>query len=133
MRPGTTLPKLVLNVPAVAGKTEAEVARLLGPSERSDGVVVGDRVKHMYHGGTIEVVFVNGRADWIKLHEAFRLPFNGEALRKLGLPAAKPNYVNPTHVMSWNKLPNIKEVTLYAGPNGRVSSAIVCVRTRSTG
>jgi len=125
MRQRAALPRLVLNVPALAGRTAAEVARILGRGTARPGA--GEKVK--YHGDTVEVVYVGGKARWIKLQNAWRLPFSEQALPKLGLPARKPTYVNPTHVMSWSNLPHIKELTLYAGKGGKVSSVLICVQT----
>ena len=52
-----------------------------------------------------------------------------DVLPKLGLPSAKPTYVNSSHVMSWSNLANLKEVSIYAGEDGAVSSILICVET----
>jgi len=121
------LPGLVLNVPSIARRSPAEVARVLGPPERTNGAQLSANVRNVYHGGTIEIVFVDGKASWIKLYRTRNLPFGREVLAKLGLPQAKPTYVNARHVMSWSNLANLKEVSVYAGENGAVSSVLVCV------
>jgi len=121
------LPSLVLNVPSIARRSPAEVARILGPPERTNGAQLSANVRNVYHGGTIEIVFVDGKASWIKLYRTRNLPFSREVLAKLGLPQAKPTYVNARHVMSWSNLANLKEVSVYAGENGAVSSVLVCV------
>lgn len=126
------LPHLLMNVPALAGRAEAEVAAYLGPPVPGVGVTDPTRRKMSYWGGKVEVVFVEGKAAWIKLYGAGSLPFSKEALRKLGLPLRRPTYVNGRHVISWHNLPHLREVSLYGGgPLGSVSSVLICVETNS--
>ena len=127
MKQCAVLPSLVLNVPAIAWKSPEEVARVLGPPERTNGAQLGSNLRNRYHRGTIEIVFVDGKACWIKLYNTRNLEFSKDMLPKLGLPAAKPTYVNSCHVMSWSNLANLKEVSVYAGENGAVSSVLICV------
>ena len=41
--------------------------------------------------------------------------------------ACHVTYTNPGTVMSWHGIPRIREVSLYAGTKGDVSSVLVCV------
>jgi hypothetical protein len=126
------LPHLVLNVPALAGRSEAEVADYLGLPDPGVGSTDPTRTKLCYRGGKVEVVFVEGKAGWIKLYGTGDLPFSKEALSKLGLPVKRPTYVNSQHVMSWHNVPHLREVSLYGGgPRESVSSVLVCVQTNS--
>jgi hypothetical protein len=127
------LPNLVLNVPALAGRSEAEVAEHLGHPDPAMVSTDPTRTKLCYWGGKVEVVFVDGRAGWIKLYGTGDLPFSKDALRKLGLPVMRPTYVNEDHVMSWHNVPHLREVSLYGGgPRGSVTSVLVCVQAKST-
>jgi hypothetical protein len=128
----SALPHLVLNVPALAGRSEAEVADHLGPPDPGVGSTDPARTKLCYRGGKVEVVFIEGKACWIKLYGTGDLPFSQETLGKLGLPVKRPTYVNSQHVMSWHNVPHLREVSLYGGgPQGSVSSVLVCVQTSS--
>lgn len=130
--PRHTLPPLALNVPALAGRSEAEVAAHLGPPDSDVPSTDPTRRKLTYVGGKVEVVFVDGKAGWIKLYGTGDLPFSIEALSKLGLPVKPPTYVNVGHVISWQNLPPLREVSLYGGgPHGSVSSVLVCVETHT--
>jgi hypothetical protein len=125
-----SLPHLVLNVPALAGRSEAEVADYLGSPDPGMGSTDPNRTKLSYWGGKVEVVFVDGKAGWIKLYTTGDLPFSKAALSKLGLPAKRPTYLNSHHVMSWHNIPHLREVSLYGGgPRGSASSVLVCVQT----
>jgi hypothetical protein len=126
------LPHLLLNVPALAGRSEAEVADHLGQPDPGMASSDATRTKRSYWGGRVEVVFVEGKAGWIKLYGSGDLPFSKEALSKLGLAVRRPTYVNSRHVMSWHNVPHLREVSLYGGgPRGSVSSVLVCVDANS--
>lgn len=129
MRSRSSLPSLVLNVPAIARRSPDEVQLLLGSPDTADGPQVSLQVKRTYQRGRVEIVYVENRAKWIKLYDGRDLVFGPDALPKLGLPALRPTYRNPNHVMSWQNLPRLQEVSLYAGAAGHVSSVLVCVET----
>lgn len=130
--PKHALPHLLLNVPALAGRSESEVADHLGAPDEGGTSTDPTRTKRSYRGGNVEVVFVEGKAGWIKLYGTRDLPFAREALSKLGLPVRHPTYVNAQHVMSFDNLPHLREVSLYGGgARGSVSSVIVCVQLNS--
>ncbi len=99
----------------------------MGPARKS-GTRVSQREKRAYRQGKVEVVYVEGRANWIKLYDTSGLRFSQASLSMLGLPAKRPTYVNRNHVMGWNKICNLKEVSFYADGSGGVSSVLVCVR-----
>jgi|GEM_PF-2995265 len=127
----TALPKLLLNVPALAQKPREAVERILGQPSRSSGSVISQREKRTYRNGTIEIVYTEGRASWIKLYNTDGMEFSQQSLSRLGLPPKKPTYVNRDHVMSWSKICNLKEVSLYADNKGGVSSVLVCAASES--
>jgi len=121
-----SLPCLAFNVPSIARKTIAEVERILGRPDKSGSSWLGGKVKQTYHRGAVEVVFVDGKAAWIKIFNTHGLPFSQQALVKLGLPPRKPTYVNRDRVMSWGNICNLKEVSLYSGGSNSVSYVLVC-------
>lgn len=134
-----SLPHLVLNVPAIARRSEVEVAQHLGPSDWGVPLTITPNgVKRFYRGGKIEVVFVDGVVRWIKLYTTGELPFAKEALAKLGLPVRRPAYENPPHALGWDDIPHLREVTLFGGgPAGSATAVLICVQTteqaRATG
>jgi hypothetical protein len=124
--PHIVLPQLMLNVPALANQSREVVERILGRSERSSGVSVSQNERFTYRGGTVEVLYVDGKAKWIRLYKPRGMRFSKQSLSKLGLPPQKPTYVNRNHVMSWSSFCNLKEVRLYSDSNDGVSSVLVC-------
>lgn len=85
--------EIVFNIPKLAGKTEAEVETLLGESvfcAKSESAL-----NCSYRENEIEIVFIDGKADWITIYSAFRSPSyhqkiegktKAEALKLLGDP-----------------------------------------------
>jgi hypothetical protein len=126
MNSRVALPKLLLNVPAVAHQSPEVVERVLGKPERTTGAIVSANQKVAYRGGKVEVVYIDGRASWIKLYDTRKLSFDQESLTRLGLPPKKPTYNNRNHVMSWSRICNLREVSFYSDSNGGVSSVLVC-------
>jgi hypothetical protein len=128
MKAHMALPQLVLNVPALANQSREVVERILGRPERTGGVTVSQNEKVAYKGGKVEVLYANGKAKWIKLYNPRGMEFSQQSLSKLGLPPKKPTYLNRNCAMSWSKICNLEEVSLYSDSNGGVSSVLVCAR-----
>jgi len=126
MNSGIALPKLLLNVPALANQSREAVERILGQPDRTSGVMVSKQEKVGYRRGKVEVLYIDGKAMWIKLYNPRGMEFSQQSLSKLGLPPKKPTYVNRNHVMSWSKICNLREVSMYSDSNGGISSVLVC-------
>ena len=107
--------------------------RRLGRPDRTTQTRVSLHPKHVYRGGKIEIVFVDGKADWIILYDTAGLTFDKWALPKLGLPVHRPTYTNRPSVISWTNIANIQEVSLFGNESGRVSYALIVVRTKQHG
>jgi hypothetical protein len=63
---------VLFNVPKLAGKTEAEIEALLGEPvfcAKSESAL-----NCAYRENEIEIVFIDGKADWITVYSAFRSP-----------------------------------------------------------
>ncbi|MBL6987136.1 MAG: hypothetical protein ISR72_08900 [Methylobacter sp.] len=86
--------EVLFDIPKIAGKTEAEVEVLLG--EPVFCSKPGSTLNCSYQDNEIEIVFIDGKADWITVYGAFRSPSyhqkivgktKAEALKLLGEPA----------------------------------------------
>ena len=83
---------VIVDVPQIAGKSEAEVAQILGePTERSTTKNDGNTYPDLfYRNGQVEIVYVDGKAEWISVMNLDHLPFSPEALPALGITDAGP-------------------------------------------
>lgn len=61
-------------VTALAGKSEKEVAEVLGKPGTCSKIKNGPKCEHK--DGQLEVVFIKGRADWITVNGLGKVPFS---------------------------------------------------------
>lgn len=124
-----------LNIPAVAGKSASEVAKILGEPTSTETTRARGRSypKSSYHAGAVEIVFVDGKADWITVFGGRglpALPYSEKALDMLGLSTKAPTFSRPGVVMRWGNISGLREVSLFpAGSAGKVDYAYILVRT----
>jgi len=120
-----TAPGVVLAVAALAGRSEAEVARTLGDA-RCEDALHSRRCRY----DQVSVTFVEGRAEWLLAD------FGGSGytlapatLAALGLPEAPPQHRSPRE-MRWQDLAGFGEVRLFADTQGIVTHALVKLAAR---
>lgn len=121
---------VIVDVLAIAGKTGAEVDRLLGqPSSVETTKNKGKSLPvRLYRSGKVKVVFVEGKADWISVYELSPLPFAPTSLPALGLPRTDPAWRN-AKVMRWTGISGLSEVSFFRGESHSVDYAYVCAFT----
>lgn len=124
-------PAVVVNVLEIAGRSEAEVAQILGgPKLRSTAVNDGKAYPVLYYQeGQTEVVYVEGKAEWISVRNLSHLPFSTEALAALGISnAGEPSFVSES-VIRWEnrKYPMLHGVHLFHEQGGRLDYAYIQV------
>lgn len=124
-------PAVVVNVPEIAGRSEAEVAQLLGaPKERSTTINNGKTYPALYYQeGQTEVVYVDGKAEWISVRNLNRLPFSTGALPALGIAnAGEPSYAS-AGVIRWEyrKYPPLHGIYLFPAQGGQLDHAYIQV------
>lgn len=81
--------RIIVNVKQISGKSEAEVSVLLGYPKSSEVTKYGK--KCYYNMGLTEIVFINGKADWITTNNMSNSSFGKSSLSKLGLPVKSPS------------------------------------------
>lgn len=117
-------------VAAVPNRSPEEVAAILGtPTSREETQVSGKSVpRHTYLQGMVEVVFVDGKAEWITVFPAqeISLWYSPRALRALGFPDWRPTFHNQ-HVIRWEHASGIRQVSVFPGQQGLVDYFYICV------
>ena len=116
--------ELVMDVMQVVGKSEAEVAALLGAPTSCEKVHRARWCKYPPHQD--EVMFVAGKADMISVHGMGEVAFNQDALGALGLAPAAPAEADD-YAIRWESIPGLEEVTVFAGPGDSIDYAYVKV------
>ena len=67
----------------------------------------------LYRNGNVEIVFVDGKADWITLYT--RLPMRQSSLTRLNLPVREPTWARTGVEMRWEngKVPGVQAVYIF--------------------
>ena len=118
--------EVILNVPKIAGKSRAEVEKEIGSANSCVQTKYGEQC--FFEKADTEVVFIDGKADWITVNKMGALPYSKESLAALGLPVAEPVF-NSASIMRWDNLAGILEVSLLSQGKS-VGYAHIKVKTR---
>ncbi|WP_420429088.1 SPOR domain-containing protein [Kordiimonas sp.] len=110
---GEVRAQVVVDVMKIAGKTEKEVTAYLGEPLSCAAIKCGP--KCVYAKGETEIVFVDGKADWITVDAMDHMSFSPSALSALGLVAKKPDFLNPKFVYRWYSFPGVLDVSIFRG------------------
>ena len=117
---------IILNVPKIAGKSEVEVEKEIGRANSCVQTKYGEQC--FYEKADTEIMFIDGKADWITINKMNGLPYSKESLAALGLPVAEPVF-NSASIMRWDNLAGILEVSLLSQGKS-VGYAYIKVKTR---
>lgn len=120
----------VLDLAQVAGKPKPAVEKVLGKADSCEAISpsrVGKVPKCTFQGGKVEVVFIDGKADWITVY-APGVSFDQGAVAALGLPAGKPDFSN-AFTMRWKGIGGYREVAAFPGAGNEVDYLYVRVAT----
>ncbi len=107
--------EIVIDLKAIAGKSIAEVNSLLGQPQSSKTVKQGK--KKVYKDEKIEIVFINGKADWITVNDFSGVKFSPGALKAFGLPYKSPSYATKT-ILKWESLEGYNSINLFGLEGG---------------
>lgn len=124
-----TAPTQVLySIQSLAGKTPKQVQALYGKPDIAKGEVVKDGPckskicrSYAYKKGALEIVYINGKADWITVNDVAGQSLSAEAIQLLGLPATEPSFSNPGNVIRWGSVGGLHEVSAFSDGNGGIS------------
>src|SRR5690606_778647 len=79
---------LIMSIPAIAGKSKEEVEALLGEPSSCGPTKHGERC--VFDWRRLEIVYINGLADWITVRSIKGQPFSPSSVVLLGIKKAKP-------------------------------------------
>jgi hypothetical protein len=114
------------DVTTIAGKTMSQVAQHLGKPGPCSKAKHGPTCK--YRDGQVEVVFIDGKADWITINGLEGVPFSDQALQAIGLVPKLPSF-STSSVKRWTSIQGLSEVSVFKG-QVNADYAYVKVRTR---
>lgn len=98
-----------------AGKPRGDAEQVLGRPYGCERALHSERCRY---AGDIEVVYINGHADWITIRFPYgRHALNADAVQRLGLPARPPS-VEDENSLRWTGLPGLQDVHIVGDDNG---------------
>ncbi len=113
-----------MDVMQVAGRTEEEVAALLGAPASCSDIHRARMCRYGPHED--EVLFVRGKSDMITVKGMDAVAFDAGALDALGLAPATPDHAGE-YALRWESLPGLVEVAVFPGAGNSVGYAYVKV------
>ncbi len=116
----------VVDIPKIAGKEPAAVEKILGKSTGEEKTKQGKKLT--YQKGKVEIVYINGKADWITVNDLKEIPFDDSAPNALGLEVGKPTFKGPA-VIRWEPAGKFKSVAVFP-LDGKVDYAYIKVTTK---
>lgn len=102
----------IVNVLKIAEKTESDVSAYLGKPSSCGKSKYGKKCQ--YQKGETEIVFINGKADWITIEGIDQVPFSKSALSAIGLKEARSSFSN-NFTLRWNSIQGLMEVSIFKG------------------
>jgi hypothetical protein len=116
---GNSKQENIIDFRTIVGKTEIEIEKILGKAESSEKVSPSGTPcknspceKKFYKKNKFEIVYINGKSDWITINDVSTFTFNAENIILLGLSSTTPSSEN-ANVIKWNNIENINEVTFF--------------------
>lgn len=103
---------VLIDVPALAGKNKLEVSELIGSPVSCAISKYGEKCQ--FEKAETEIVFIEGRADWITVEGLDEIPFSNSTLEFLGFASRKPTFSN-SFTKRWEPLQGLRSVSLFKG------------------
>lgn len=107
--------EVVVDLGKIAGKSEAEVATVIGKPKSCESSKYGK--KCLYTKAGIEIVYIKSKADWITIEAVDSVGFDENAIAHFGYDAQAPSLKNP-NIIEWKTIRGIKSLSVFpAGKN----------------
>lgn len=113
-KPAATSGSGVLDVPKIAGQSKDTVKQLLGEPKECNPNKYGEKCD--YQPMSAEIVFIDGKADWMTVNELESADYDKSTLTLMGLEPSEPDFSNE-NVMKWKNKQGLLEVSLF--PQGK--------------
>lgn len=111
----TPIVAAIVDATKIAGKSQKEVAQLLGEPISCETIKQGKKCS--FTPGETEVVFISGKADWITVEALDSAPFSEDVLPLLGIEKTPATFSND-NVMRWDTVPGLLEVSVFPTATG---------------
>ncbi|KAF2518314.1 hypothetical protein E0W68_09845 [Flavobacterium salilacus subsp. salilacus] len=117
-------PDLIIDITKIAGQEKEEVEKILGSPNNTESVSPSNTPckeipceKCFYKNDKFEIVYINGKADWITINNVSDYELDKNTLQSIGLPLVEPESTQPNSLY-WQYIENVKEINVVGNGNG---------------
>jgi len=110
----TELVKVVIDIPRIALKSKEEVVAVIGAPLECEETKHGEKCS--FAPGETEIVFIDGKADWITVSDMAAMPYSENSLAAIGLTVMPPSVLT-TEPLAWNSIDGLRAVSFF--PSGK--------------
>lgn len=128
--------KVVIDLKSIAGKSKIEVDKILGNPENVEAFSESSTPcknipceKAFYQKNKFEIIFINGKADWITVNDLSKYDFNEDNIEIFGFSKTEPDFTNPQDLIRWKNIENISEVNIFNDGSNKISYAYIKIST----
>jgi hypothetical protein len=126
----------IIDLKTIIGKSETEIEKVLGKAENSEKVSPNNTPckdipcnKKSYQKNKFEIVFIDGKSDWITINNTSNFEFDSENIALLGLLPTEPNYENNIS-KKWNDIENINDITYFNNGENKIDYIYIKTYTK---
>jgi len=123
---GVVHAEVIVDVTKIAGKSQKDVTAYLGKEMSCSKSKYGKKCQ--YKKGETEIVFIEGKADWITVEGIDNVPFSKSALSTLGLKEEYPSFKN-NFTLKWEPIQGFRSVSVFKGAS-KSDYAYIKVKTK---
>lgn len=125
--------RIIFKIKSVAGRGPSEVEAVLGKPIRKESYSVSGRpaTKQFYKEGLVEVVYIQGKADWITVIFLGNIPMPDNSmsiLELVGLPPGEPSHQSPGRLLRWDNFEGFRTINT-GGTDGKAEFLMLCKTT----
>ena len=126
----------LIDITGIAGKTLTVVEKKLGKpdnieKDRPSGTpcINGGCNRAFFQSGHYEVLFINGKADWITINNMLAFDLNSGSIKLIGLPKSLPSF-RSSSVLRWTNIKGIKEISFFNNGSDKIDYIYIKAKTK---
>lgn len=128
--------EVIIDIKKIVGKNKEEVAKILGKSDKVEPFSESSTPckdipceKAFYQKDKFEIIFINGKSDWITINDLSKYDFSEDNIEVLGLPYSVPDFKNPRDLIRWKNIEGVNEINIFNNGSDKISYAYIKVKT----
>lgn len=124
------------DIKSIAGKSITDVEKILGKADKTEAFSESSTPcknipckKVYFQKDKYEIIFINGKSDWITINNLSEYDFEEGNIELFGLTRIEPEFKNPTDLIRWKNIEGLNEINIFNDGSDRISDAYIKVIT----